>query len=189
MCCGVVLVCDFIKLKSMKLYKFPFFLLPALTFVFCHKEHKRPETIQEPKIVIVETQDDKREEIVAFAKKYMGTKYCYAGGSPESGFDCSGFVNFVFKHFDMELPRSSSGFATIGKSLKPEEFQVGDVLVFYGYKDKNSVGHVGIICEANGMKSKFIHSSSGKEMAVTISELGSDAYTKRFYRCIDPFKI
>jgi hypothetical protein len=46
------------------------------------------------------------------------------------------------------------------------------------------VGHVGIICEANGMQSKFIHSSSGKAMGVTISELGSDMYTRRFYKCI-----
>lgn len=180
-----------LAINTMKMHKIPLLLMTSCSFLFCKKEVTEPK--QDMKVVVADAkaiaETTKREEIVAFAKKYMGTKYCYAGGSPESGFDCSGFVNFVFKHFDMELPRSSSGFATIGKSLKPEEFQVGDVLVFYGYKDKNSVGHVGIISEANGMKSKFIHSSSGKEMAVTISELGSDAYTKRFYRCIDPFKI
>ncbi|MHA3787057.1 C40 family peptidase [Flavobacterium hauense] len=175
----------------MKMYKTPLLLAMALTFAFCKKE----VTVSQPvkTTVVTETKTTaetaKREEIVAFAKKYMGTKYCYAGGSPENGFDCSGFVNFVFKHFDMELPRSSSGFTNLGKPLKPEEFRVGDVLVFYGYRDTKSVGHVGIICEANGMKSKFIHSSSGKEMAVTISELGSDMYTKRFYKCIDPFKL
>ncbi len=177
----------------MKMSKITLLLAITLTFGFCKKEGNK--VITENKIEVssktetttVET--SRREEIVAFAKKYMGTKYCYAGGSPEKGFDCSGFVNFVFKHFDIDLPRSSSGFTNIGKPLKPEEFQVGDVLVFYGYRDNKSVGHVGIVYEANGMKSKFIHASSGKEMAVTISELGSDMYTKRFYKCIDPFKL
>lgn len=173
------------------MYKTPLLLAMALTFAFCKKEVKLP---QPKKTTVVTTtkstaETNKREQVVAFAKKYMGTKYCYAGGSPETGFDCSGYVNFVYKHFDIELPRSSSGFADIGKPLTPEQFRVGDILVFYGYKDSTSIGHLGIICEANGMKSKFIHSSSGKEMAVTISELGSDMYTKRFYKCIDPFKL
>jgi cell wall-associated NlpC family hydrolase len=175
----------------MKIYKMPLLLAMMLTFAFCKKEVKT--SLPEKKIEVTANkataEASKREEIVAFAKKYLGTKYCYAGGRPERGFDCSGFVNYVFKHFDIELPRSSSGFTNIGKPLKPEEFRVGDVLVFYGYQDNTSVGHVGIICEANGMKSKFIHSSSGKEMAVIISELGSDMYTKRFYKCIDPFEL
>jgi len=167
-------------------------LLPlAAMFVFCRTENKTRKV--EPNIETVNlkvgAENAKREEVLTFAKKYMGTKYCYAGGSPEKGFDCSGFVNFVYKHFDIDLPRSSSGFAKIGKSLKPEDFRVGDVLVFYGYRDSKSVGHVGIVSEANGMKSKFIHASSGKEMAVTISELGSDIYTRRFYRCINPFEL
>lgn len=189
---GLVLVILMVPTqKLMKLYKMPLLLAITLTFAFCKKEVKvlPPEKKIEVAESNVTAEITKREEIVAFAKKYLGTKYCYAGGSPEEGFDCSGFVNFVFKHFDIELPRSSSGFTNIGKPLKPEEFRVGDVLVFYGYQDNTSVGHVGIICEANGMKSKFIHSSSGKEMAVTISELGSDMYTKRFYKCIDPFKL
>jgi len=69
--------------------------------------------------------------------------------------------------------------------LKPEEFKVGDILVFYGYKDSKHIGHVGIICEADGMNSKFIHASSGKAMCVTISNLSSEGYKKRFYKCID----
>lgn len=172
----------------MKLYKNPvFFILTATFFVFCDQHKTKPNKVDEVTIIDTNKQPEKtkREEIIAYAKKYMGTKYCYAGGDPKTGFDCSGFVNFVYKNFDIDLPRSSSGFATIGRTLKPEEFRIGDILVFYGYKDNKSVGHVGIICGANGMKSKFIHSSSGKEMAVIISELGSDQYTKRFYKGIN----
>lgn len=125
-----------------------------------------------------------REKLISYAKEYLGINYKYASSSPSKGFDCSGFVNYVFKHFDIEVPRSSSQFKNIGKTVKPEAFQKGDILVFYGYKDQKSIGHVGIICEADGMNSKFIHASSGKEYAVTISDLNSKMYTKRFYKCI-----
>ncbi|GAA6770905.1 C40 family peptidase [Flavobacterium sp. CGRL2] len=109
----------------------------------------------------------------------------YAGSNPKKGFDCSGFVSYVYSNFGLTLPRSSSGYKNLGKALKPEDFKVGDILVFYGYKDKTIVGHLGIICEANGMHSKFIHASSGKAQQVTITALDTEHYTKRFYKCID----
>ncbi|KAF2079131.1 C40 family peptidase [Flavobacterium sharifuzzamanii] len=126
-----------------------------------------------------------RDSIIAYAKQYLGTPYVYASSNPQKGFDCSGFVSYVFKNFGMTLPRSSSGYKNLGQALKPEEFKVGDVLVFYGYKNRNVVGHVGIICEANGMQSKFIHASSGKAQQVTITALDTEHYTKRFYKCVD----
>lgn len=92
---------------------------------------------------------------------------------------------YVFNNFGIEVPRSSSGFKNLGTALNPDEFKKGDVLVFYGYQDSNSIGHVGIVYEADGMNSTFIHASSGSEYAVTISELNSDMYTRRFYKCID----
>lgn len=126
-----------------------------------------------------------RAEVVAFAETYLGTPYRYAGTDPTRGFDCSGFVYFVFKNFNIDVPRGSSAYILLGTPLKPDDFKIGDVLVFYGYIDSSNIGHVGIICEANGMKSRFIHSSSGKAYGVTISELGSGMYSRRFYKCID----
>jgi len=126
-----------------------------------------------------------RTAVIDYAKTYLGTTYLYAGIDPAKGFDCSGFVYFVFKNFNINLPHGSGEYKNIGTVLEPEEFKVGDVLVFYGYKDNTQIGHVGIICEANGMKSKFIHSTSGKAYGVTISELDSEIYTRRFYKCID----
>jgi len=129
--------------------------------------------------------NDRRNELIEFAKKYLGTTYQYAGMDPGKGFDCSGFVYFVFQKFSIDVPRSSGEYKSFGISLKPEEFRLGDVLVFYGYQDNTQIGHVGIICEANGMNSKFIHASSGEPYGVTISDLNSEMYTRRFYTCID----
>jgi cell wall-associated NlpC family hydrolase len=126
-----------------------------------------------------------RSELVTFAKKYLGTPYRRATADPEKGFDCSGFVTFVFNHFNIALPRSSREYKSLGVKLKPEEFKVGDVLVFYGHKNRSQIGHVAIVCEANGMKSRFIHASSGKAHSVTISDLNSAGYRVRFYKCID----
>jgi cell wall-associated NlpC family hydrolase len=126
-----------------------------------------------------------RDALISFAKKYLGTPYHYASSNPKNGFDCSGFVNFVFSNFSIKLPRSSGEFKSIGTDLKPEEFKIGDILIFYGFRNKTRIGHVGIVCEANGMNSKFIHSSSGKIKGIVISELGSGMYARRFFRCID----
>jgi cell wall-associated NlpC family hydrolase len=126
-----------------------------------------------------------REELISYARRFLGTPYHYASSSPKKGFDCSGFVNFVFRNFKIALPRSSKEFKSIGTDLKPEEFKVGDVVVFYGFKNKTRIGHVGIICEARGMQSKFIHASSGVVRGVIVSDLGSGMYTRRFFRCID----
>jgi cell wall-associated NlpC family hydrolase len=126
-----------------------------------------------------------RAAVIAFAKQYMGTPYRRAGMDPNKGFDCSGFVGFVFGEFDVRLPRCSREYTALRPALKPEDFRVGDVVVFFGFRDRGHIGHVGIICEANGMKSKFIHASSGKAHSVTISDLGSEGYTRRFYKVID----
>jgi len=126
-----------------------------------------------------------RAELITFAKQYLGIPYRKAGSDPKKGFDCSGFVNFVFRHFCLALPRSSREFKKLGTALKPEEFKVGDVLVFYGFRDRGHIGHVAIVCEANGMKSRFIHASSGKAHSITISDLDTEGYRGRFYKCID----
>lgn len=154
------------------------------------KSSAETQPIEKDTITVTDNDNDlqwqaKRDSVVAFAEQYMGTKYCYAGTSPEKGFDCSGFVYFVFKNFGIDVPRSSSGFKDLGTALKPDEFKKGDVLVFYGYQDSTTVGHVGIVHKADGMNSTFIHASSGSEYAVTISELNSDMYNRRFYKCID----
>jgi cell wall-associated NlpC family hydrolase len=129
-----------------------------------------------------------RTELVTFAKQYLGIPYRKDSYDPEKGFDCSGFVYYIFKKFNVTVPRSSSAYKSFGIALKPDKFKMGDILVFYGYKDSSHIGHVGIICEPNGMKSRFIHCSSGKAYGVTISSLDSKGYKRRFYKCIDAIK-
>ena len=159
-----------------------------MLFIFQQKTFCKSPVVSEYK-TIVSPETEIRENIVAFAMNYLGTPYKYASIDPEKGFDCSGFVHFVFKNFDINLPHSSKAFKSVGTEIKPEDFKIGDILVFYGYRNTTQIGHVGIICEANGMNSKFIHSSSGKVKGVIISELNSAMYSKRFYKCVDVLEM
>ena len=153
----------------------------VLCSCFTSKEEPKAETFQLQK----PERNIERDSIITYAKKYLGTPYLYAGNDPKTGFDCSGFISYVYHHFNIDLPRSSGMYKNLGKALKPEDFKVGDILVFYGYQDHTVIGHLGIICEANGMQSKFIHASSGKVNSVTITSLDTEHYTNRFYKCID----
>ncbi|RYG01073.1 MAG: CHAP domain-containing protein [Chitinophagaceae bacterium] len=85
-------------------------------------------------------------KIMDFAKSLIGTRYRYASSNPEVGFDCSGFVSYVYKQFGFTGARSSADFARKGKSIKLADAKVGDVLVFTGSNSRvRRPGHVGII--------------------------------------------
>lgn len=138
-------------------------------------------------IVILNPNQDKldRKELIVFAKTFIGTPYVYARQDPKVGFDCSGYINYVFKNYNIIVPRSSSGFKNFGKKVAIDQVQIGDVLVFKGYQDSTVIGHLGIVCEANGLNSKFVHATSGKAMQVTVSELNSTHYANRFLKAVD----
>lgn len=127
-----------------------------------------------------------RTELVAFAKKYIGTKYAYACSTPEAGFDCSGFINYVYNHFKFEVPRSSKDFEHVGRNVPVSNLKKGDLVLFTGTDPSSrQIGHIGIIIEPAGMNSEFIHSSSGSANGVTISSLDEPHYTRRFVKVVD----
>lgn len=122
-------------------------------------------------------------ELVAFAQKLVGIRYKYASADPDNGFDCSGFVSYVFKHFDILVPRSSSAFSAIGKKVSLEEAKAGDIILFTSPKSKERrVGHVAIVTGA-GDQVSFIHASSGKSYSVTESTMTSH-YKQRFIKVV-----
>ncbi|HVS86520.1 MAG TPA: C40 family peptidase [Gaiellaceae bacterium] len=88
-----------------------------------------------------------RHKVVRYAKHFLGVRYVYGGSSPRSGFDCSGFVRYVYQHFGISLPHSSWGDMVRGKRVARNNLLPGDILFFDGG------GHVGIYV-GNG---RFIH--------------------------------
>jgi cell wall-associated NlpC family hydrolase len=95
--------------------------------------------------------------ILATAKRYLGTHYQYGGESPTSGFDCSGFVQYVYGRHGVNLPRTSREQASAGSAvpLAVEFLQPGDLLLFAS--TGRAVNHVAIYVGDN----RILHSSAG----------------------------
>jgi cell wall-associated NlpC family hydrolase len=87
------------------------------------------------------------QRVVRYAKRFIGVRYVYGGSSPRSGFDCSGFVRYVYAHFGVSLPRSSYAQFGDGRRVSRRSLRPGDLVFF------DSVGHVGLYV-GNG---RFIH--------------------------------
>ena len=121
------------------------------------------------------------EAIVGFAKTLIGIPYKYGSTDPSVGFDCSGFITYVFNHFDIHVPRSSVHFTQVGVEIPLSEARPGDLILFTGTDNTiRTVGHMGIVTES-GDTLKFIHSTSGKIYGVTITPL-NDYYKGRFMK-------
>lgn len=112
-------------------------------------------------------------EVLKTAYAYLGTPYVYGGEGP-AGFDCSGFVRYVFSLYGIDLPHNAAAQASCGVAVDKSQLQPGDIVLF-GYYGSKSINHSGIYLGDN----KFIHaSSSGK--GVIVSSLASGYYTDNY---------
>lgn len=109
------------------------------------------------------------QQVVAYAKQFMGVPYVYGGNGPNS-FDCSGFTSYIYRHFGYTLNRTASTQLSNGTAVSKSELQPGD-LVFFRYNTSYPASHVGIYI-GNG---QFIHASTNKYQ-VQIDQLNTGHY-------------
>ena len=127
------------------------------------------------------------DSVVAFGKSLVGTPYLYASSNPLNGFDCSGFITYVFNHFGIAVPRSSVDFTNVGIEIPKEFASPGDLILFTGTDSTiRTVGHMGIVESNETGNLLFLHSTSGKTYGVTISPL-KGYYEGRFEKVIRVF--
>ncbi len=121
------------------------------------------------------TSSSKKEQVVEYAKQYLGCKYVYGGSGPKT-FDCSGFTMYVFKNFGVTLSHSAIAQSKVGTYVAKEDLQPGDLVFFTDYETGVGIGHCGIYVGDGD----FIHASSGTGYCVKISTLLSGSYSKRY---------
>lgn len=105
----------------------------------------------------ISNENSVESKVVNYAKEFVGVNYVYGGNSPH-GFDCSGFIGYVYKNFGVNLNRSAEGMYSNGTRVSKSELKAGDLLFFDASSRKASgaIDHAGIYLGGD----RFIHASS-----------------------------
>jgi len=113
-------------------------------------------------------------EILMSALSLIGIQYKYGGGSPETGFDCSGFVRYVFQQAaSLSLPHSVHALSQLGQSIPIGQLKPGDLVFFDTLK--SAFSHVGIYLGSN----RFIHAPSAGG-SINVVSMNDTYWAKRF---------
>jgi len=135
----------------------------------------------------IHTRNVHPQQVVDFAKTLIGTPYRYASTDPKVGFDCSGFITYIFHHFNIIVPRSSIDFTNVGKEISTDNAKPGDLILFTGTDSTEKfVGHMGLVVSNQNKQLEFIHSTSGRKYGVTITPF-NDYYRGRYMKTIRIF--
>ena len=152
--------------------------LPERTLIFARDIRTIFNASQVPGEVSGTTEAPKEGRIKGMLKRglaLLGTPYRWGGNTPESGFDCSGLVGYVFRNtLGIELPRISRDMANVGELIRDRDALVEGDLVFFSRKGSR-VDHVGIYL-GNG---QFLHAPrTGKD--VEVASLATGYWSKKF---------
>ncbi len=119
--------------------------------------------------------NDDRKKLLDYAKFFKGGKYVWGGTTPK-GFDCSGYVQYLYKKHGVNLPRTAWSQSKKGLAIAKKDLQKGDLLFFLTDKKRGiPVTHVGIYL-GNG---EFIHAAS-KKKGIIISPITHGSYADTF---------
>jgi len=145
--------------------------LLSLLFISCKSTSSavnKTESKRENKYIV--------SNLIETATDNIGVRY-KAGGTTKNGFDCSGLVFTTFDSQNIKLPRSSYEQSKIGKIIRLNDAQKGD-LIFFKTNKSSQINHVGLITEVHSDEIKFVHSSTSK--GVIISSTKEAYYQKSF---------
>lgn len=111
------------------------------------------------------------DTIMNYAKSFIGVPYRYGGESPK-GFDCSGYIQYVFRNFGIDLPRTADEQFYLGKTIKNEEAKPGDIVAF---REGREITHTGLYLGGG----KFLSSTSSR--GVVISSIYGPYWAEHFF--------
>ena len=141
---------------------------------FIASDYVREGAYEPAKAVTRSLGSEPGKEIATYALTFVGSPYSWGGNSPATGFDCSGFVQYIFSQYGYTTSRVANDVLSDGKPVDPADIQPGDVLCFYS--GNGYVGHVGIYVGDN----TFVHAANSISGVVTTS-LSTGYYATRGY--------
>ena len=161
-----------------------FIFLTLLLTSLCHAAETRADNGNAKTGFAADTAgwSDTAQEVLLNALSLTGIQYKYGGNSPDTGFDCSGFVRYVFKQAaSLTLPHNARAISQLGQSVSKDELQPGDLVFFNTLK--SAFSHVGIYLGDN----RFIHAPSTGG-GIQVVDMKDAYWAKRFNgaRRIDP---
>lgn len=137
-------------------------------------EEPAPSAVQTDLIDDDPTWSEQAREVLVNALSLTGIRYKYGGKSPETGFDCSGFVRYVYQQAaNLTLPHGARAISQLGKTIPKHELKPGDLVFFNTLR--STFSHVGIYLGNN----KFIHSPSSGG-GVRVENMQDSYWEKRF---------
>jgi len=119
-------------------------------------------------------QSGQSAQILMVARELLGQPVVWGGASPAQGFDCSGFVQYVYRQAGINLPRTADIQFLVGKAVSVSSLQPGDLVYFTTYEPGAS--HVGIYIG----RDKFIHTSFSRGI-VAIADMNDSYFVQRYY--------
>jgi cell wall-associated NlpC family hydrolase len=129
-------------------------------------------------VALANDTSDLRKTLIGLAMQLRDIRYVRGGRDPSTGFDCSGFVRYVFAHaVGLELPTNSASQFLAGLKVSRDDMKPGDLVFFRtaGKRGQGRISHVGIYI-ANG---QFIHSPS-RGKTVRVDSLDESYWAQRF---------
>ncbi|MXV51394.1 NlpC/P60 family protein [Pedobacter sp. HMF7647] len=171
-------------------------LICLLSMAFCSRPENKSNTVSLKSShaiavkdsIHINTMNVRSNDLISYAQTLKGIPYKYGSVDPNVGFDCSGFITYVFNHFHITVPRSTQEFSRVANRINVSRSKPGDLIIFTGTDStKRSEGHMGIITETGANGINFIHSTSGKAYSVTTTPLNA-YYQGRYLYVIRLFK-
>lgn len=135
---------------------------------------------------------ERRQKLITYSLSFVGTKYVYGGTDPETGFDCSGFIDYALKNgAGIQLPRTANEIYNSSRVLKidPKEKEPGDLMFFKNDPNSDRVTHIGLYCgvyrgpitEFNGKRVFVSAVSDGPKTGVQLTLISERFWKNHFF--------
>lgn len=119
--------------------------------------------------------NSKVHDLLNYAQSLIGVRYHFGGSNPRSGFDCSGYVSYVFRQVaGVELPHNAAAISQVGTRISQKDLRPGDLVLFSTFK--RGLNHVGIYLGDD----RFVHASSSRTGFVEVSDIHDRYWSSRF---------